>query len=700
MAPLLAPRSVAVVGASQRVGSAGHNAVSIIRDNGFRGPIRPVNPRYDEIDGLRCYPSVTSLPEAPDLAILTVANERIEAVFDDAVAGGARAAAMFGSCVLAEDADPPLRERLRRKARAAGIPVSGGNSMGYANIEAGIYVSFDTMPVRKPGNIAFFAQSGTIFLELAFSDPRYRYNMAVSQGLEINGTVPDYMDYALDQPSTRAIVLILEAIRDPSGFIAALEKARARDVPVVVLKVARTAQAARFSITHSGALAGDDDAIAAVFEHHGVCRVDSLDELGATALLMSHTRRPGAGGLAAMFDSGGMREFAVDFAADLDVPFATVNDGTIATIGANLEPGLEPANPLDVWSSYNDYEARTMACLQALSDDPATAMVMSGFSMSDGQDYPIGFVDAAKTVAARTDKPLFAMAGFSGVANVATAEDLVDAGVPVVDGIQNAIRAVSHAFAYRDFRSRAPLAPPPAPDGTFVARWRDRLRRGATLDEIDGLALLRDFGIPAVDAHIAEARETVLAAAEEIGYPVALKTAMPDVHHKADIGGVRLGLADASALAAAYEELAGRLGKRVIVQPMVGTGAELALGMLNDLQFGPVVMLASGGTLIEILCDRQFAIPPFDSAEARRLLDKLKVRPLLDGMRGGAPVDIDAVADAIARYSVLVHALGDALSEIDVNPLIAGPHGCLAVDALVVPTAPDAAAPEALTAAS
>jgi succinyl-CoA synthetase beta subunit len=241
--------------------------------------------------------------------------------------------------------------------------------------------------------------------------------------------------------------------------------------------------------------------------------------------------------------------------------------------------------------------------------------------------------------------------------------------------------AFKHLFGYRDHRGRPPVAPPasgPA-DG-----WRSRLREGKELSWLEAFALLGDYGIPVIPTEGAAGAEEAVDAAGRIGWPVALKTASANAQHKTEADGVRLGIQDKDALRAAYLELSGRLGPNVVVQAMAPPGVEIALGLVHDEQFGPMVMAAAGGTLVEVLRDRRFALPPIDVARAGSLIDRLAIRPLLDGVRGGAAADIDAVAEALVRLSVLAHELGDLVDAIDVNPVIAGPQGCVAVDALVI----------------
>jgi acyl-CoA synthetase (NDP forming) len=296
------------------------------------------------------------------------------------------------------------------------------------------------------------------------------------------------------------------------------------------------------------------------------------------------------------------------------------------------------------------------------------------------------------------------LANLSSAADPVEAAILRAAGVPVLEGTATGLAAFRHLLAHREFLARGGAVDNPAPPSRgwatlpvgapdtgasgsgAPARWGRRLSDpGRPLDEAEALELLADWGIPVVAAEVVASPEAARAAAERIGWPVALKTAAPGVTHKSEVGGVRLGLDGPERLAAAYDDLAGRLGPRVLVAAMAGPGVELALGVVADPQFGPLVMVAAGGVLIEVLRDRRFALPPVDHRQALGLLDRLAVRPLLDGARGAPPADLDAVADAVVGLSTLAVDLGPALAALDVNPLVAGPDGCVAVDALVVP---------------
>jgi acyl-CoA synthetase (NDP forming) len=480
-------------------------------------------------------------------------------------------------------------------------------------------------------------------------------------------------------------------VRDPNRFVAALEKARSRDVPVVVLKVGRTAASAAFAASHSGALAGNHAAYQALFDRYGVIEVDDLDSFANCLLLFGQPRRAGRGGLATVHDSGGLRELAVDLAWAQHVPFAQINDATKQKLAARLEYGLEPANPLDAWGTGHDYEGIFTDCLQALTDDPDTAISVLCAETRSGFYLHESYGRLTEAVAARTDKPILMSTNLATVGNDDLAVRATHKGIPVLIGLRPLMTAIRAAFDYRDFRTRAPIVAPAAPTGARD-RWTAQLRRGDALDEAESLALLADYGVPVMPHRVVESAVGAEAAARDVGLPVVLKTAMPGVLHKSDVGGVKLGLSDIAAVRAAYDDLARRLGPRVLVMPMAGPGVELAFGALDDPQFGPIVMAGSGGVMIEIVADRRFALAPFDAPTARRLLDGLKARALLDGVRGTPKADIAAIADALVRFSVLAIDLAALFQEIDANPLLCGPKGCVALDAVVIGRSPVAAA--------
>lgn len=685
LCPLMEPRSIAVVGASPREGTLGRNTIEQALKGGLDGPVYPVNPRYQEMLGTPCYESVAALPEPAELVVFAVGNGHIEQQLVHSLEHGARAAVIFTSAYLEDDTDPVLMERLRDIAREANVPVCGANCLGMVQLEhgaRGTWFEYDELPA---GGISFISHSGTAYWGLAGIDPRLRYNMVVSPGQELVTTTVDYLDYALQLESTTVVGLFLEAIRDPEGFIAVLDKANARQIPVVALKVGQTELSARLAKSHSGALAGNEAAYEAVFEHCGVHRVHSLDELSATLTLFDTYRTLGPGKLASIHDSGGLRGMVIDLADRAGVPFADINATTTAKLADTLAYGLPAVNPVDAWGGYTNYREVFSNCLQALADDPDTAITLMFSDTSGGDETSRRFQSIPDEVRQRTGKPVALALNWSRPQSMSRLAELTHGGLPVLDGAESAILAVKHAFAHRDFHARERSSPPPPPAAATVDRWRQRLSEARAFDEAESSALLADFGVPMAPYRVVEDVEAAVTAAGELGFPVVLKTLSAEIAHKSEVGGVVTGLQDEKMLRRACADMQARLGSQLLVAPMVCGVAELALGIIVDEQFGPLVMVAAGGTLIEVLRDRRFLLPPFDTQAAERAVAALRLAPILDGVRGQDSVDKQLLYEAIARLGVLADNLGPLLEEVDVNPLIVGPHGALAVDALVIP---------------
>jgi acyl-CoA synthetase (NDP forming) len=684
--PLLAPRSIALVGASQRANTPGRDMLRALERGGFRGTVHAINPSYRTIESYPCVPSLADLPGAPDLAVLSVRNDRLEATLADAIAVGARSAVIFASGFLEADRSPPLSSRLAGMARAAGMPICGANCMGFYNDLDGVWIcGFPSPREPRPGSIAFIAHSGSVFGALAHNDPRFRFALAVSPGSELVTTVADYIDYALERPEVKVVGLFLEAARDPPGFRAALEKSALRGIPVVALKVGRTEAAAAAALTHTGAMAGSDLAYDALFDRYGVIRVETLDELACSLLLHATGRRAVPGSLVSIHDSGGETEMLIDLAHRVGVPFASIAESTRQAIAARLDPGLVPGNPLDAWGTGADFACAFEGCFRSLLAVDNAALGVFANDIRDGYYLSDGFAAAAAAAAATTSKPVAYLTHYTQLRHDAVALRLTEAGVPVLDGTVNGLVAIRGALAHRDFLAR-PLDPAPELSASSAAerlRAVEALAASATPDEAQGLALLAAYGIPVAAHDVVHNENDAAAKARRLGYPVVLKTAMPGILHKTEHAGVHLDLADDAGVRSAWRDLERRLGPRAVVARMLPRGVELALGMVRDPQFGPLVVVGAGGVLIELLSDRRAALAPFGPATARRLIDALSVRPLLDGHRGAPAVDVDTLALAVSRFSVLASDFADRVREIDVNPLVCGPE-IAAVDALFV----------------
>ncbi|MGA9162578.1 MAG: acetate--CoA ligase family protein, partial [Actinomycetota bacterium] len=498
-------------------------------------------------------------------------------------------------------------------------------------------------------------------------------------------TVADCLHYALGLESTKVAGLFIETVRDPDGFRSALELANERDIPVVVLKVGREERTRELVTAHSGALAGEDGAYEALFDAYGVSRVESLDEMADTLALFAAGRRAGPGALASVHDSGGERALLVDAAAAVGVSLAEISAETSARMEALLDPGLPPVNPLDFWGTGRDAHEIITGCVRALLDDPSVAALAFSVDLTS-EDYPeMGYVAMARETFPETDKPFALLSNFSSGIDRSDAKLLEGDGIAVLEGTLTGLAALRHLFAYRDFRAREPVAGASPVSDDVRERWLERLSSGEPFDELEGLALLADYGVPVIESVRADTLEDAIAAAERIGFPVAVKTAAAGVQHKSDVGGVRLGVDDSVSLEDAYGDLERELGPRVTVAPMAPPGVEIALGVIRDPQFGPLVLVGAGGALVEILKDRRLAMPPLDEVRSRAMVDRLKVRSLLDGVRGQRPADLGSLARVLVALSWLAHDLGEHVEALDANPLICGSEGCVAVDALVIP---------------
>lgn len=646
------------------------------------GPTDPL----DQDGYYRCYPDLASLPGPVDLAILSVPNKVLEDVVAQAIAAGARALVIFASAELEGETDSLLRDRIAARARAAGVVICGANCMGFVNNTHPLraFSAFHAEPLAA-GGLTCIAQSGSLLQALLLNDERLKFNLAVSTGQELVNSAAEFLDFAVGQPETRCVAMVLETIRDPQVFVAALEKARARQIPVIVLKLGRTEAGARFALSHTGAIAGNAEVYEALFRRYGVISVRDLNELSATAILMTTPYRAAPGGLAAILDSGGERELIVDCAAELDVPYASISARTVQILESVLDVGLTAENPVDAWGTGRDFENVFETCLTALMQDPDTAMGMFVADLSADLDLHSAYVGVCHAVARNSNKPLIMMTNYSAWSHRKHALQLSRAGIAVLDGTAPSLRAVRHAMDYRDYLARDHAAAE-QPENPRAAYWRDQLaQRNAPLTEDEGYALLSDYGITVPDHRIVSDRAAAIEAARAIGYPLVLKTAAPGILHKSDVGGVCLGLTDEAAVADAYDEFAERFGPRVLVSAMATGQAEMAFGLVRDPQFGSFVMVAFGGIWIEVLKDSQLAKAPIDRAAAARRIDALKLAKVLDGIRGAEPCDREALIDTYVRLGQLAADLGPHIAELDINPVLVGPSGVIAVDSLIVP---------------
>ncbi|MER8435987.1 acetate--CoA ligase family protein [Mesorhizobium sp. M1312] len=680
-------RSMVVVGASAKAGSFGARLATSTLSREFAGPISFVNPRGGEIMGREALTSIRDLDHAPDVAVLGVGRANLERALIEAIEKDARSAVIFDTC-HGEAADgSPILTRLRAIAAEAGIPVCGGSGMGFINTRSGAVASFYPAGHLKPGGISLIAHSGSVFTVLGMNDPRYRFDLMVSPGQEIGATIDEYIAYAATRETTRTIAVFMEAARNPQGLVDSLNLARSRDIPVVVCKVGRTEESARLARSHTGALAGSNAAYEAVFEECGAIMVDTIDDLMNTALLCSTGRKPGPGGVGLVTDSGGLRELQVDLASEMQTPLAVLSEATREALRAALPPELEPSNPLDCATDLTDDFPKVFERgLGILAAAPEVSMLGLEADFRDDYIYQEGVFALAKTLPDLTAKPCFVYTSFGQANNRRLGDELADLGVPCLNGAEATMAAVRRvqAWANQPKKGEGVESPPTAPDEVMLARWSAKL--SAPMDEFASLDLLHAFGVTTAQSVICEDVAELQEAAIKLGFPLVLKTAA-GIDHKSDAGGVVLNLRDLKALEAAYADLSRRLGSRVIMQKMAEKGIELAFGCVMDPDFGPLIMVSPGGTLVELFDERRFARAPFGPQKAEAMIRRLKVARLIDGVRGEAPRDMRAAAHALSAFSKLCAGLRSRIAEIDVNPVMVTESGAIAVDALIVPAA-------------
>lgn len=667
---MLEARAVAVVGASERPGSFGRRmATEVLRSPGVE-QVWLVNPNRESVLGRACLPSLADVPDPVDLVLLGVGDPALVDLVGLASGRGDAGAVIFGAAA-------GLRDEL--VGASAGLELCGPGCMGFVNAVRGVraigYFERDPVPV---GPIALVTHSGSVFSAMLRTNRRLEYSLVVSSGQEVVTTAADYLSYALALPETRVVGLVLETLRDAAGLRWALADASERDIPVVALTVGGSERGRALVHSHSGALAGSDAGWEALFAAYGVHRVGDLGELvdSLECFAIGRRVRRRGGGIATVHDSGAERVLAADLAEELGVPFAPLSKTTTDRLETLLDPGLEPTNPLDVWGTGIDTEDQLADCLVALADDPAVDVVALAVDLVPEYDGDESYPKALGRLVDHTSKPVAVLSNLSSAIDEPLAADLRARGIPVLEGTRSGLRAMGHLLD-----QAAPRRPPDvAVDEERRARWAARLATG----NVDPYALLTAYGIPVVPTWRAQDERSAVAAARGAGYPVVLKTAAADVHHKLDVDGVRLGLGDDAAVAAAYADLAGRLGPLVMVQPIVPSGVEVALGLWRDPLVGPLALVAAGGSLVELLGERSVALPPIDAETAATMVARLRVTELLAGHRGRPAVATDALVSAVVAVGRLTHELGDVLEAVDVNPLVVHPDGVVAVDALVV----------------
>lgn len=696
---LLNPRSIAIIGASPRPGAFGERVLANLVD--YRGSIYLVNSRYSAIGDRPCHPSVMAIPERIDCAVITVAREVVDTVVEECIEAGVGGMIVFASGYSETSLPERIaqQERLAARARAAGVPLIGPNCIGAVNhaLRSRItFMPYAPMLPPRPGAIGVISQSGALGFSM---EQAMQHGTAISHVLTSGNSadvdMADYVAFLADEPSCSAIAVLFEGMSDPARLIAACERAWAVDKPVVVCKIAVGAYGAKAAMSHTGSLAGSQEAYRAAFARAGVVLVEDFEALMETASFLAKAPRPKAAGVAVLATSGGAAIMAADKAELHGVPLPQPGPAAAAVLAARVPDFGSIRNPVDVTAQVMNDPESLPACADALLDDPAYGamvipMVFSGPLSGNRVPY-------YNRLARRTGKPVVNIWLTDWLEGTGSKEMEADPKVAI-------FRSMGRAFAtIAAWQTRAALrdAPPRrlvrlAPAGARAEAAQLLSSAGRTLTEREAKAVLALYGIPVVQETLVQGADDAVAVAVRAGYPVVVKVESPDLPHKTEAGVIRLNLQTETELRTAVADVMNNAAKvsppprinGVLVQPMVPKGVEVMVGARVDPLFGPMVVVGLGGILVELMKDSAVGLAPVTRAEARSLLERLRGHAMLQGFRGSTPVDLDALADVIVRVAEFVDDQSDQIAEIDVNPLICSGDRILAVDALIVKYGP------------
>ncbi|MDO9711194.1 acetate--CoA ligase family protein [Paracraurococcus lichenis] len=689
---VLSPRSVAVIGVSAEPTRFGGRTVTNLVD--FAGPVWGVNPKYagQTLHGRPCLASLDEIPESPDCVLIALPREQmmpaVEACIRKGAGGIIAFASGYGETGLAERVAEEAA--LRDRCRAADMPLVGVNCLGIVDHVLKAGVTFMPEYVRMtapPGGVAITSQSGALGYALMQAAERgFSVCHMVTAGNATDLDVCDLAAYQLSMPECRAVALAVEGLRDGRRLMLLGEAARKAGKPIVALKLGRGDAGAAAAASHTGSLAGSALAWSAAFRRAGMVEVEDFDALLETAGMFAKAPPPKAKGVAIITPSGGAGIMAADQAEALDLPMPQPLPETEAVLRAAIPDFGAPRNPCDLTAQVASNPASYDACMEAMLSDPqyGCAVIPQVYSH---HATTVGRMESLRPYATKFGKPLL-------IAWIP--EQLEGPGAVHADSVPELIlfrsmRRLMHAVKlWHQYYDQREEGAPQAPAG--LAEALAALPPGPrVLAEAESKALFARVGVPVTEERRGASAEAAADQAVALGFPVVLKLDSPDIAHKTEVGGVKLHLGDADAVRGAFAEImasakrhapAARLDG-VLVQPMARKGVELILGGRRDGQFGPMVLVGTGGVQAELWKDVALDIAPVTPTRAEAMLRSLKGFPLLDGFRGAPKADIAAVARAVSAFSVLLAAAGDRIEEAEANPLIAGEWGCLAVDGLV-----------------
>lgn len=689
----LRPKSVAIVGASDKPGALGATILTNLERNGYAGAVYPVNPKREEIMGKRCYPSVDALPEGVDVAVLAIPRVGVL----DAVRG--LAARKCGGVVIfsagfAEGGEEGLAEQheIARIANEAGMVVEGPNCLGLVNYVDRIPLTFvETNAVPPAGNraVGIVSQSGAMAAVLGtmLLSRDCGVSYSVSTGNEAASGVEDYVDWLVDQPDTHVIAMIVEQFRKPQAFLAAARRAKAAGKPVVLLHPGKSSAARESAATHTGAMAGDYKLMRAMVARAGVIFAETLQELGDIAEIATQCAALPSGGTAVLGESGAFKALTLDLAEELELPLADLHDEDSPMLRAALPVFVPVSNPLDITAQGLSEPAIYTRCIEALLEDDRVGTVFVGIIQAEAITCAIKFPAVLAAIEGKTlTKPVI-FAGLDEGAEVPAERiaALRAAGVPWFSSTERALRAVTRLthWAAQDLSVNDLPATPLA--GLDVV--------SGVIPEYKSKELLGPIGLSFPKGGFAASADAAVTAAEAVGYPVAMKAQAAALGHKSDAGGVILNLADESAVREAWDRIHSNVAAYssaitldgVLIEAMGKRGMEMIVGAKNDPEWGPVVLAGFGGVTAEILQDVRLLTADLTEEAVVAELMKLKSAALLSGYRGSPALDVAALAKLIVKVGQVLRA-EPSIREIDLNPVILHPvgEGVVALDALML----------------
>lgn len=698
LTPLFAPASLAVIGATDRPGSAGRVVLENILNGGFPGQVHMVNPNRTSVLGLPCVPSVADIEEPVDLAVIVTPARSVPDIVEAAGRRKVRAAVIVSSGFTDTAGRPtPLMHSLINSARLYNLRLLGPNSLGLLRPDIRLHLAYSRTNAQA-GNIALVSQSGALtnaILDWANAND-VGFSSVVSLGDAADVKFGEVLDYLVWDNRTDSILLYIEGIHDRRRFISAL-RAAARVKPVVVVKTGRDPASHRAATTHSGAMVGNDEVFDAVLRRAGAVRVRNFAQIFAAARALSADYRPTGNRLAIVTNGGGPGILAADAATDFGVRIPELARETLDKLEPLLPANWSRGNPMDLCgeATPQHFRAATEACLEDRNVDGVLVILTP-----QAPTHPLEVADAVTELAAGSRKPLLTC--WMGEDQIRSSRQaFAKSRVPVFRTPEPAVEVFSHLAAYAGNQRLLMQVPEslvhaeeqPDIEGARILIETALAERRNILNEMESKALLAAFRIPVARTVVARSTTEAIVIAEQMGFPVAMKVNSRDITHKTDVGGVRLNVAGAAEVRGAYTGILEKVAKiapaarvdGVVIQPMYRkpNGRELMVGVATDAVFGPVISFGPGGFMVEIMGDRAVALPPLNSFLVRDMVGRTRISRTLGEFRNMPAVDMEALEDVLLRVSAMVSEL-PWLQELDINPLIADEHGVVAADARIV----------------